>query len=56
MAVGIVLWDNQSIKYPGYWRMKSSNEYGNETSYVFDNKFEVIGNIFDNPELLESEI
>lgn len=55
MLVGTVIWDESSTIYPGGWSIKAKDEHGNDTVYAFDNMFEVIGNIFDNPELLEVE-
>ncbi len=53
ILIGSVIWDNSSLSYPGNWSLKSKDEHGNDATYTFDNKYEVISNIFDNPELLE---
>lgn len=53
ILIGSVIWDNSSLLYPGNWSLKSKDEHGNDATYTFDNKYEVISNIFDNPELLE---
>lgn len=47
---GIIFWDEE------YARYKRSSEYDNK-NYIVDRKckYEVIGSIFDNPELLEVE-
>lgn len=55
MLIGGVIWDSSSPLYPGHWALKSKDEHGNDATYTFDNKYEVIGNIFDNPELLEGD-
>lgn len=48
--IGIICWNEE------YARYERSSEYGNK-NYIIDRKckYEVIGNIFDNPELLEVE-
>lgn len=52
MLKGTVIWDESSTIYPGGWSINAKDEHGNDTVYAFDNGFEVIGNIFDNPELV----
>lgn len=53
MVTGVVYWyDSRSVE-PGHWAMGTTDEHGNQSSYIFGNKFEVIGNIHDNPKLME---
>lgn len=54
ILIGSVIWDNSSLLYPGNWSLKSKDEQGNDATYTFDNEYEVIDNIFDNPELLQN--
>ena len=51
--IGSVFWDDSDSQFPGYWAISAKDEHGNNEEYIFTCKFEVIGNIYDNPELLE---
>lgn len=53
IMTGCVIWDDSSFTYPGHWALKAEDEFGNPTIYCFSNDFRDVGNIFDNPELLE---
>ncbi|MCI9448573.1 MAG: hypothetical protein HFH36_14660 [Lachnospiraceae bacterium] len=52
MLIGSVIWDDSSLLYPGNWSLQSKDERGNNATYTFDNEYEIIGNIFDNSELI----
>lgn len=56
LLVGAVIWDESSTIYPGGWSIKAKDEHGNDAVYVFDTGFEITGNIFDNPELINWEM
>jgi len=53
LVFGVVSWDEEDKSFPGTWAMLAKDEYGNPAKYGFTKDFEVIGNIYDNPELLE---
>ena len=48
---GTVTWMNDG-RNAGYWAIYSKDEHGNQVNYIFDNTFAVIGNVYDNQELL----
>ena len=56
MLVGTVIWDESSSIYPGEWSIKAQDEHGNDAVYIFDNGYKVIGNIFDNPNLIGKQV
>lgn len=49
---GEVIWIDDGHN-AGFLAIDSKDEHGNPTTYSFDNKFCVVGNIYDHPELLE---
>ena len=51
MLIGVVEWYNDGIN-AGHWTISAKDEHDNPTKYYFDNSYDVIGNIFDNPDLL----
>jgi len=53
IVCGVVVWDNDDEHSSGFWAIDSKDEYGDPTKYYFNNSFMVIGNVHDNPELLE---
>ena len=53
---GRVRWDDESTREAGHWEVATIDYFGNQTKsllYVGYKGWEVIGNIHDNPELLE---
>ena len=56
LARGKVVWDESSFTEVGYYAVSAYDHLGNMTKYILfngTNGWHVIGNIHDNPELLE---
>lgn len=51
---GVVIWMDDG-RNAGCWCIDSNDEHGNQTTYCFDNSYIVVGNVHDNPELLEKK-
>lgn len=57
VMIGIVAWHTPlecETQYPGHWCIKIKDQHGNDVEYEFYDVFEVIGNVYDNAELLQS--
>lgn len=52
MVVGSVEWSENESE-PGHWVLKTRDELGNSAAIIFCDDFRVVGNVFDDPELLK---